>query len=365
MQVSGRSALGGWQLPDKFPDVFIGTTGGLSPQEVTDLSHTPGLIDLMPIEIASVKFGGNPFAIGMSMLVPDATMFIAVDPDKVFHMMELDFRLGNATDAQEKLKQGGWVVVTEEYRQLTHCKLGDSVELGSHTFHIAAVVWSPGIDVMKGMYDMGDQFEQRTISCVFGSIADGEADFGTRPYVFCGEIQPGVERPELIKRIKAEVHAMGLQVGDVREIKYKIVQGLYRLLNMLSTVAFAAMAVASLGVANTIMAGVRSRRWQFGILRSIGVTRGGLVRLVLAEALLLGVIGCALGLLAGTLMSINANALLGIVAGYRPPIAIPWHIVGIGIFSVLFISLLASLWPAADVARTEPLMLLQAGRSST
>ena len=50
-------------------------------------------------------------------------------------------------------------------------------------------------------------------------------------------------------------------------------EGLQRLLLLVSTVAFAAMAVASLGVTNTIMASIRSRRWQFGILRSIGVTR--------------------------------------------------------------------------------------------
>ena len=58
--------------------------------------------------------------------------------------------------------------------------------------------------------------------------------------------------------------------------KSAIQQGFDRLLLLVSTVAFAAMAVASLGVTNTIMASIRSRRWQFGILRSIGVTRSGL-----------------------------------------------------------------------------------------
>ena len=33
------------------------------------------------------------------------------------------------------------------------------------------------------------------------------------------------------------------------------------------------MAVASLGVTNTILASIRTRRWQYGILRSIGLTR--------------------------------------------------------------------------------------------
>ena len=36
-------------------------------------------------------------AIGLAAIMPDATMFIGVDPDKAFRMMELDFREGNPT----------------------------------------------------------------------------------------------------------------------------------------------------------------------------------------------------------------------------------------------------------------------------
>jgi putative ABC transport system permease protein len=124
------------------------------------------------------------------------------------------------------------------------------------------------------------------------------------------------------------------------------------------------MAVAALGVTNTVMASVRSRQWQFGILRSIGVTRGQLVRLVLAEALLLGIVGCALGLFMGYLMSINAMGLNRYLLGYVTQITPPWGIIGVGVGIILTVSLLASLWPAASVARSQPLTLLQSGRAS-
>jgi len=122
--------------------------------------------------------------------------------------------------------------------------------------------------------------------------------------------------------------------------------------------------VSSLGVTNTIMASVRTRQWQFGVLRSIGVTRGQLLRLVLAEALLLGLVGVALGLIAGFEMTFNANALGAIVTGYAPPISVPWPAIFSGVAAVLIISVLASVWPAWVAARTEPLTLLQAGRAS-
>ncbi len=364
MQVSGHTLLNGWKLPDKFPDVFIGTSGLTKPEQ-EQLAKTPGINMLMPITIASPTLGGSPFALGASMLIPHSTMFIGLDPDKAFQMMELDFRAGNAIDAQKRLSEGGWVLVTQEYRQLKGAKIGDPITLGTHVFHIAGVIWSPGIDVMVGMYDMGDQFEQRTIDSVFGSTADGEKYFGARAYVYAADLEPNLQRVELVARIKKQLRAEGLQVGDVREIKTKIENGFYHVLQLMSTVAFAAMAVASLGVTNTIMAGVRSRRWQFGILRAIGVTRGQLLRLVLAEAMLLGLIAMVMGLGLGFEMATDANALTTVVTGYSPPLSIPWHYVAIGVAAVLIISLLASIWPATEVAKSEPLTLLQAGRSAT
>jgi putative ABC transport system permease protein len=109
---------------------------------------------------------------------------------------------------------------------------------------------------------------------------------------------------------------------------------------------------------------VRSRRWQFGILRSVGVTRAELLRLILAEAVLLGLVGIALGLCAGFEMAMNARQLWGLIIGFKPPTQVPWEMVIIGMTVIMTISLLASLVPALSVARAEPLELLQAGRAA-
>jgi len=68
--------------------------------------------------------------------------------------------------------------------------------------------------------------------------------------------------------------------------------------------------------------------------------------------------------MAGFEMTVNANALGAAVTGYAPPIAVPWPIIFAGVAAVLVISLAASVWPALAAARSEPLTLLQAGRSS-
>ncbi len=432
MQVQGHSMLQGWRLPNKFPDIFIVSFEGLSPEQEKKLERTPGIKpgELMPVAVTAAVMSGENIDIKGSNLIPTAAMFFGIDPDKALSMIELEFRddSGNTASASEQkrmnreavgeLKQGRHLIITDEYRRLLGKKRGDKLTIatplhGKVDYTIAGVVWSPGIDVIVSMFDMDRQFDQRTAASVFGSLEDAKRDFGISDVtLFAANLDYGVDKNKLVadmereskqpsappatepssllsgakkwlgigaatqattqandktsafKGLKQFLGMSGLQAGDVRQIKFQIQNGFERLLLMLSSIAFASMAVAALGVTNTIMANIRSRRWQFGILRSIGVTRSQLLRLVLGEAILLGLVGCALGLAAGMLMSINANRLNETIIGYAVSIKPPWAIIGIGTIIVMVTALLASLWPAISVARAEPLTLLQAGRAS-
>ncbi|MGB7161138.1 MAG: FtsX-like permease family protein, partial [Tepidisphaeraceae bacterium] len=374
MQTQGNSMLNAWKLPNKFPDLFIASPPltPLTEKRVRLLSEVPGIKpdELMPIAIASPEFGSGVFALAGMAIMPDATMFFGIDPDKAFKLMELDFREGTPEQAQAMLKKGRHLIVTEEFRQLKGLHVGDTLSLktpkhGKVEYTIAGVVWSPGMDVIVSMQDLGRQFDKRTAASVFGTLDDAREDFGVeRVYLFAANLDAPVEREQIIKQVREKLGLMGMQAYDIRQVKHEITSMFHKVLMLVSSVAFAAMAVASLGVTNTIMASIRSRRWQFGILRSIGATRGQLLRLVLAEATLLGLVGCGLGLAAGALMSLDARGFGHLAIGVSPPLVIPWGIVWTGTGIVMAISILASLWPAVSVARAEPLSLLQAGRAS-
>jgi putative ABC transport system permease protein len=374
MQVQGNSMLSGWRLPNKFPDIFIAAPplAPLDARRVQLLSEVPGIKpdELMPIAIVSPELGSGVFALAGMAIMPDATMFFGIDPDKAFKLMGLDFREGTPEGAREMLKKGRHLIVTEEFRELKGLHVGDKLALktprhGTVEYTIAGVVWSPGMDVIVSMQDLGQQFDKRTGASVFGTLEDARQDFGVeRVYLFAANLEGNVSREQLVEQVRDKVGSMGMQAYDVRQVKHAITEAFGQVLMFVSSVAFAAMAVASLGVTNTIMASIRSRRWQFGILRSVGATRGQLLRLVLAEATLLGLVGCGLGLAAGALMSLNARGFIRHTIGYIPPPDIPWNVVCIGTGIVMAIAILASLWPAASTARTEPLQLLQAGRAS-
>jgi putative ABC transport system permease protein len=392
MTSQGISMLDGWKLPDKFPDIFLVSLklGGLNPEQWAKVGQTPGIQhfpngepELLPVAITISGLGNNPLALVGAALAPkmNGTMFFGVPPKAAFKMMQLDFRDNDgrtvgrdqqpayADRAERELELGRHVIVTEDYRRLHHVKYGDTIDLYSETqkypYTICGIVWSPGLDVVVSMFDMGRQLDQRTAGMVFGSLDDAKRDFGVDHInLFIANLETGVDKKAVLESLRANLGDLNIHAGDVRQIKAAIDSGFRRILALLTTVAFSALAVASMGVTNTIMASIRSRRWQLGVLRSIGLCGGELLRMVLAEAVLLGIVGLALGLGCGMILSFDARELAGDVLGYLPPMVIPWGYVGIGSGAVMLVSIAAALWPAWSVSRTEPLMLLQAGRGA-
>jgi putative ABC transport system permease protein len=320
-------------------------------------------------------------------------------------MIDLQFRdsEGNLPDkaheellqrqALDGLKLPRRIIITNEMRLLKGYRIGQTMPLdtvhGPENFTICGIIWSPVIDALVQLFDLGSQFDQRTASYVFGTLDEARNDFGVeRIHYFAANVDMGIAKEDLLAGLSPQIKAMaatrpnfglggelmaslgnslgklGLGIADVRHIKSNMQTTFGRLLLILSSIALAAMAVASLGVANTLWASIRTRRWELGILRSIGLTRAQLIRLILAEALLLGLVGIALGAACGAEMTFDARGLSQFLLGYDVPLAIPWPIISIGAATLVAIALAASLWPALSASRQSPLSLLQGGRAA-
>lgn len=375
MQSQGRSGLSAWRLPTLFPDVFVySTVGSIDEPSLQRIAALPGVVDgrtsIMPIAVFAPQYATDVFGLAGMAFMPDATTFIAVDPDRVFDLMGLEFRQGDPETARSLLRRGRHLLVTEELARLQKLEVGSPFELrgrdGIVRYTVAGVIWSPGIEIMVAAFDMRKQFDQRSAASVFGTLEDARRDFGKRTFeLVTVNLDPSLRKFEFLHQLRNELGGIGLAVADVRALKGEITKKLEQLLALGSTVAWSAMLVASLGVTNAVVAGVRTRRWQFGVLRSIGVTRWVLLRIVLAESLLLGLVGAVLGTLAGLLMALNAWRFYDIVLGFHPPLTLPWDMIGWGAGIVMLASVLASLLPAVTTARSDVLALLQGGRSAT
>ena len=127
------------------------------------------------------------------------------------------------------------------------------------------------------------------------------------------------------------------------------------------------LAVTALGVVNAVLASLRARRWEMGVLRAIGLTRSGLFRMILAEAILIGLAACMLSLVFGMTAGwcgVGISQYVSFFGGMDSPLIVPWSNLLIGFSATLALCLTAALWPAVSTGRMEPLALLQSGRGS-
>jgi putative ABC transport system permease protein len=130
-----------------------------------------------------------------------------------------------------------------------------------------------------------------------------------------------------------------------------------------STIAFAALVLGAIAVGNVIASNIQGRRFEYGVLRAIGLTRGGLIRLVLAQAVLMAATGVLLGTIWGLhLAAIDASHLRDL-AGLNVRVTFVPLTALAGWTMLVVITLLAASPPTIRLARAAPSALVAVGQN--
>jgi putative ABC transport system permease protein len=110
--------------------------------------------------------------------------------------------------------------------------------------------------------------------------------------------------------------------------------------------------VALLGVVSALFISVLQRQRELGLLRAVGASRAQVLRSVLAEAVLMGVIGALVGFGIGLLLEWYVlDVLLLDEAGFTFPLRVPWLEAGVVAALSVALATLAGLWPAYHATR--------------
>ncbi|MCE9554450.1 MAG: ABC transporter permease [Planctomycetes bacterium] len=171
----------------------------------------------------------------------------------------------------------------------------------------------------------------------------------------------------------AEAPARGMGRGPGRPVEIKTAAGVRTAIQerasgiiwALCQLPLITLGVTALGVVNTVAASVRARRWEMGVLRAMGTTRGGILRMILAEGVLIGLAACMLSLAFGVMSGYCGTGVtryVNVRGGMVTPLVIPWTQIGIGFGITLAMCLIAAIGPALWTARRDTLSLLSAGR---
>jgi putative ABC transport system permease protein len=87
------------------------------------------------------------------------------------------------------------------------------------------------------------------------------------------------------------------ELQDQAQFKQSITSDIDRMLNLIYGLLFLAVVIALIGIANTLALSIHERRREIGLLRAVGMTRGQVRRAVRWEAVLIALLGTALGAL--------------------------------------------------------------------
>jgi putative ABC transport system permease protein len=125
-----------------------------------------------------------------------------------------------------------------------------------------------------------------------------------------------------------------------------------------------ALAVASLGIINTLVMAILERRREIGILKALGASDRDVKQLFFAEAGVMGLFGGTLGVAMGWAVgrAINVGVNLYLQRQELAPEniwSVPWWLAAGGIAFAVLVSLMAGLYPASRAAKLDPVQALR------
>lgn len=173
-----------------------------------------------------------------------------------------------------------------------------------------------------------------------------------------------VAKSKAVEQVEEDIKKLGFNTFSILDASKGITR-FFKVLDMfLAIFGSMALAVASLGIINTLVMAIMERRREIGIMKALGASDGDVKRIFFFEAgtmgLLGGAVGTGLGWTIGKLINLGANIWL-----QRQDVQpekfwyVPlWLVIAALVFSVI-VSLVAGLYPASRAARLNPVEALR------
>ncbi|HEY6736969.1 MAG TPA: ABC transporter permease [Candidatus Saccharimonadia bacterium] len=173
-----------------------------------------------------------------------------------------------------------------------------------------------------------------------------------------------VDDPVHAAAATAAIKRLGVGAADAQSL----IQSQLRIFNIISYVlggiGAISLAVAAIGVINTMVMAILERTREIGVLRACGATRATIRRLFTIEAGLLGFLGGVIGVSCGYGLTIVANIIInrqltGQSIKASNIIGLPLWLIAAVVGTTTVIGMLAGLYPAFRAARLNPVEALR------
>jgi putative ABC transport system permease protein len=340
---SFRSTVARWVGETLSADLFIAPASGGShpsfgrlPDEALDaIAHVPGVADVDAyLAFSATAPDGAPYTIasGRFRYLAEHENLPLVDGRDTKRV------LAGALASDEAL-------VSEPYAEKFRRRTGDVVELptprGSYPVRIAGIYTDYSND--RGTVTVDRALFARLYPLVTGATSVAVT------------LTPGLPPEEGRRRVEAATRGrFALRIRTNATLRREVLRVFDRTFAVTYALEAVAIAVAVLGVFNTLVALVLERRREIGLLRVLGASAKRVAAAVRWEAVAIGGLGALLGLLAGAAMSV---VLVHVVnrQSFGWTIAMHWPVgfLAAALAGILATTLLAAHHPARLAAATD------------
>lgn len=316
-------------------DLFVHSNLPLDVGFGNRLASVPGVSAVAPVRyLDTQKVNGDGSQDLISMM--------AVDPTTYRQVTSFVFTSGQGDPnlLLDRLAQGDGVFISSVVSEKYNLKQGDTIRLktrtGDHDFPVLAVVvdfYNQGLVVEGSWRDMQRYYGLNDVAAFLLKMAPGQTADALKQRIdnlYGNQLHLTVESNTAIKSTALSLTGQAFTLFDV-----------------LATIA---VLVAALGVVNTMTMNVLERTQEIGMLRSLGMTKLQVVKMVLAEAGIMGIIGGGFGLAFGLFLSRLFLIAITQVQGYELSYVLPTQGIIISAIIAVIVSQLAGLLPARRAA---------------
>ena len=268
---------------------------------------------------------------------------IGIDPANYLKVASFDWNSGSSDAAVAQLSSGRWVIANGIYASQHNLVVGQEMQLdtpnGTRIYHLAGV---------------GNDYLNAKLSTLYTSQENLSRDFNVPSDLLLMANRTAGADPDATKarmqRVVADYPAFRLYESQswlAEQMKtFNSTIGIFDVL-------VAALALPSLlALVNTLAISVLARTREIGMLRAVGATRRQIRRMVMAESLLLSVIGTVFGAIAGLWLGYALVVAMGAV-GWQMPYAFPWSgLLATVVVGIVF-GVLAAIGPARSAAKLD------------
>ena len=137
-----------------------------------------------------------------------------------------------------------------------------------------------------------------------------DPDIATSPFAGLFVIAQGLDR---VAPVRAEIATVGYSTSAPENLIATVERYVRVMEIVLGGIGVIALAIASLGIANALLAAVRERRREIGILKAVGARDRDVLRAFLIEAGVMGALGGVIGTILGFVL---VTIVAAVVNGY-------------------------------------------------